>query len=159
MKTQKKRLYMIQPLHLNFKFIKMKKQILVLLISFSFLTFSCKKNTPDNANENLPTGTELVRGNFVNGGHSTSGTVKVIRNASNVNVLVFENFKTDNGPDLYVWLSPSASGSPYQEIGLLKAVTGNFSYELDPSINFTTNNKVLIWCKRFAVLFGHATLQ
>ncbi len=137
----------------------MKKLLTICLICFSVLLFSCKKNTPDNANESLPTGTELVKGNFVNGAHPTSGTVKVIRNANNVNLLVFENFKTDNGPDLYVWLSPSTSGNPYQEIGLLKAVSGNFSYTLDPSINFTTNNKVLIWCKRFTVLFGHATIQ
>lgn len=137
----------------------MKKQIIIFLFSISILFFSCKKNTPDNANENPPTGTELVKGNFTGNSHPTSGTVKVIRNTNNVNLLVFENFKTDNGPDIYVWLSPSTSGSPYQEIGLLKAVTGNFSYELDPSINFTTNNRVLIWCKRFSVLFGHAVLQ
>ena len=137
----------------------MKKQITIFLISFSVLLFSCKKNTPENANESLPSGTVLVSGNFVKGNHPTSGTVRVIRNANNVNLLVFENFKSDNGPDLYIWLSPSTSGSPYQEIGLLKAVTGNFSYELSPAINFTTNNRVLIWCKRFSVLFGHATLQ
>jgi hypothetical protein len=137
----------------------MKKQITIILFLFSLLLFSCKKNTPENTNENLPTGIEIVKGNFMNGVHRTSGSVKIIRNTNNVNHLVFENFKTDNGPDLYVLLSPSTSGSPYQEIGLLKAVTGNFSYELSPSINFTANNRVLIWCKRFTVLFGHASLQ
>ena len=137
----------------------MKKLITVFLFSFPVLFFSCKKNTPENANETLPQGTELVKGNFLRNNHTTSGIVKVMRSANNVNHLVFENFQTDNGPDLYVWLSPSTSGSPYQEIGLLKAVTGNFSYALDPSINFTTNNRVLIWCKRFSVLFGHAVLQ
>ena len=137
----------------------MKKLFALFLIFLPIVLISCKKNTPENANESLPSGTELLRGNFVKGNHPTSGTVKVIRSANNINHLVFENFQSDNGPDLYVWLSPSTSGSPYQELGLLKAVTGNFSYELDPSINFSTNNKVLIWCKRFSVLFGHATLQ
>ena len=137
----------------------MKKLFALFLIFLPIVLISCKKNTPENANESLPSGTELLRGNFVKGNHPTSGTVKVIRSANNINHLVFENFQSDNGPDLYVWLSPSTSGSPYQELGLLKAVTGNFSYELDPSINFSTNNKVLIWCKRFTVLFGHATLQ
>ena len=137
----------------------MKKYFTILLFSLSALFFSCKKNTPDMANENLPTGNVLATGSFVTNKHPTSGSVKVIRDANNKINLVFENFKSDNGPDLYVWLSPSTSGSPYEEIGLLKAVTGNFSYELSPGVNYNVNNRVLIWCKRFSVLFGHAVLQ
>jgi Electron transfer DM13 len=38
-------------------------------------------------------------------------------------------------------------------------VNGNFFYELSSNINYTTNNRVLIWCEDFSVLFGHAVLQ
>ena len=133
-------------------------KFLSFLTLFFFIT-SCKKSALDNANETLPTGTTISTGSFTSNAHNTSGTTKIIRDASGKIQLVFENFKTDNGPDLRVWLSPNNSGSPYQEIGLLKAVTGNFSYELDASINYTANNRVLIWCKAFSVLFGHAVLQ
>ena len=123
------------------------------------LFFSCKKNTPEIANETAPAGTVLVSGSFVSNKHPSSGTVKVVQDVSGKKYLVFENFRTDNGPDLRIWLSPNTSASPYQEIGLLKAVAGNFSYELDASINYIANNRVLIWCEDFSVLFGNALLQ
>ncbi|MEO7394244.1 MAG: DM13 domain-containing protein [Chitinophagaceae bacterium] len=120
---------------------------------------ACSK-TPDNITETLPTAVStLLTGTFTSNAHTTSGTVKVVADASGKKFLVFENFKTDNGPNLFVWLSPNTSGSPNQELGSLKAVNGNFSYELDASKNYTTNNRVLIWCKPFSVLFGHAILQ
>lgn len=135
----------------------MKHTIFVVLVSILFV--SCKKNTPENAQEVLPTGTVLVSGNFIGSGHATTGTVKIVLDTSNIKQLVFENFRTDNGPDLRVWLSPSNSASPYQEVGRLTAVNGNFSYELNAGINHAANNRVLIWCKDFSVLFGYAILQ
>lgn len=136
----------------------MKSFIFSLAILFVLLS-SCGKNTPESAVENLPTGTVVVDGNFVSNGHPTSGTAKIIVDASGKKFLVFENFRSDNGPDLRVWLSPNNNGSPYQEIGTLKAVNGNFSYELNSSVDYTSNNRVLIWCIDFSVLFGHAVLQ
>ncbi len=131
-----------------------------LFVALAFILFiSCKKNTPESAQEVLPTGTVLSSGSFVSSGHTTTGTVKIVIDGSNVKRLVFENFRTDNGPDLRVWLSPNNNGSPYQEVGPLKAVSGNFSYELGPVINHSTNNRVLIWCENFSVLFGYAILQ
>ena len=135
------------------------KSILFFLGAVVAIVSSCGKNTPESAEETLPTGTVVVNGNFISNGHPTSGSVKVIMETGGKRFLVFENFRSDNGPDLRVWLSPNTNGSPYQEIGTLKAVNGNFSYELNPSVNFTTHNWVLIWCIDFSVLFGHAVLQ
>lgn len=120
---------------------------------------SCRKSALDNANEMLPGGVSIVTGSFVSNSHTTTGTVKVIRDAAGKAHLVFENFKTDNGPDLRVWLSPNNNGSPYQEVGVLKAVTGNFSYDISTTFDYITNKRVLIWCEDFSVLFGHAVLQ
>ncbi len=131
----------------------------VILLSVMFFISSCAKNTPETAQEVLPTGTVLATGTFVSNAHTTGGTVKVMQDVSGKKFLVFENFRSDNGPDIRVWLSPNNNASPYQEIGILKAVSGNFSYELSPSINYLSNNRVLIWCEDFSVLFGHAVLQ
>jgi hypothetical protein len=139
----------------------MKKIIVVLSLGFFFFS-SCKKenSTPTSVNETLPASTTtLAVGNFVNNAHTTSGTVKVVKDAANKLFLIFENFKTDGGPDLRIWVSPNTNGTPYQELGLLKATSGNFAYQLDSSFNYTTNNRVLIWCRQFSVLFGHALLQ
>jgi hypothetical protein len=135
----------------------MNKLVISLFVVLFFS--SCKKNTPARANEQVPTGTVLVTGNFSSNVHPTSGTVKIVQDGSGSKHLVFENFRTDNGPDLRVWLSPNTTGAVYQEIGTLKAVTGNFSYPLAASVNYTTNNRVLIWCEDFSVLFGNALLQ
>ena len=137
----------------------MKQFLSAALFSLLFLISSCAKNTPGNAQETLPNGTVLASGSFVSNSHPTSGTAKVIQDASGKKHLVIENFSSDNGPDLWIWLSPNNNGSPYQEVGILKAVAGNFAYELNAAINYTANNRVLIWCEDFSVLFGHAVLQ
>lgn len=135
------------------------KHIFFLILLTGLLFTSCKKSALENTEEELPAGTIVASGNFVSSSHTTTGTVKIVVDGSNVKRLVFENFRTDNGPDLRVWLSPNNNGSPYQEAGPLKAVSGNFSYELGPAINHSTNNRVLIWCEDFSVLFGYAILQ
>jgi hypothetical protein len=138
------------------------KKLTYLLLAASFIITSCKKEntTPAAVTEQLPVAvTVLATGSVTSSVHTSSGTVKVVKDAANKIYLVFENFKTDNGPDLRVWLSPNNSGTPYQELGLLKAASGNFFYELDASVNYTSNNRVLIWCKQFSVLFGYAVLQ
>ena len=137
------------------------KKLTYLLLAASFIITSCKKEntTPAAVTEQLPVAvTVLATGSVTSSVHTSSGTVKVVKDAANKIYLVFENFKTDNGPDLRVWLSPNNSGTPYQELGLLKAASGNFFYELDASVNYTSNNRVLIWCKQFSVLFGYAVL-
>ncbi len=131
----------------------------ILAVSFLVILSGCKKSALDNANEMLPTGTIVSSATFSSGSHTTSGSVKVLRDAAGKNQLLFENFRTDNGPDLRVWLAPNNNASTYQEVGLLKAISGNFSYELGASINYSTNNRVLIWCEDFSVLFGFAVLQ
>ena len=132
------------------------------IISFFTLLLlitSCKKSASDNINETLPAGTTISTGSFASNAHSTSGTAKIVRDAAGKTFLVIENLQTGNGPDLRIWLSPNNNASPYQEVGLLKAVTGNFSYELPATVNHMVNNRVLIWCEDFSVLFGHAVLQ
>lgn len=93
------------------------------------------------------------------GTKSTSGMVKVVQGANGTKKLVFENLSTGNGPDVRVWLSPNNNANPYQEVGDLKAISGNFSYDLNNNINYTVNNRVLIWCEDVRALFGYAILQ
>ena len=137
------------------------RKIMYFFIAVMILYFtSCKKeNTPTKADNPAPKGTTLATGTFVSNAHASSGTVKVVQDSAGKISLVFENFQTENGPDLRIWLATNTSATSYQEVGLLTAVSGNFSYPLNASFNYTTNNNVLIWCKSFSVLFGHAVLQ
>jgi hypothetical protein len=131
------------------------KKLACLLVISSIIFLSCKKDLQ----ETLPAGTVLKTGTFVSNSKNTSGKVRVVREANNQLKLVFENLNTGGGPDVRVWLSPSTNANSYQEIGTLKAFSGSFSYDLSSVIDYTTNNKVLIWCEDVAVLFGHAVLE
>jgi hypothetical protein len=137
----------------------MKKFVSAVLVVVLFLISSCAKDKVDDAATTLPTGTVLASGNFISSAHPSSGSVKVIRDAAGKKHLVFENFRSDNGPDLDIWLSPGTTGTPYQSLGDLKSLSGKFSYELDDSVDYTVNSHVLIWCVDFSVLFGYAVLR
>ncbi len=138
------------------------KKITVVLIFCSLCLSSCKKEntTPESANESLPISvTILATGNFVGSSHSASGTAKIVKDSANRLYLVVENFRTAAGPDLRMLVSPDKTASINQELGLLKAASGNFSYQLDATFNYKTNSHVLIWCKQYSVLFGYAVMQ
>ncbi len=140
----------------------MKSQFQIIVILAVSIAFNaCKKSAAGYANETSPAtaGIKVSMGTFMRSSHATSGTVKLVMDSSNRRFLVFENFRTDNGPDLRVWLSPNTGVSPYQEVGRLTAVSGNFSYEIVSTLDLSVYNHVLIWCEDFSVLFGYAILQ
>ena len=90
--------------------------------------------------------------------HRTQGTVSVITLEDGKNVLKFEDFKTTNGPDLYVYLATDDKATEFIDLGRLQAPSGNQEYEIS-DVDFSKYNKVLIWCKAFSVLFGSAELD
>ncbi len=90
--------------------------------------------------------------------HATNGTVKLLRR-ENDQLLVLENFRTDNGPALYVYLSKDRGVTQSINLGVLKSTSGTFSYEVAASVDSKEYPYVLIWCREFAVLFGSAQLQ
>lgn len=134
----------------------MKKIISAAII---FLLFTGCKKEGKTIIEPLPQGTTLVSGNFISSAHTTTGSAKIIRDSANNLKLVFENFRTDNGPDLRVWLSSNIMANGYIEIGILRAVAGNFSYDISMDTDYSTNKNLLIWCEDAAVLFGYAVLE
>lgn len=80
-------------------------------------------------------------------------------------VLRFENLKSANGPDLYVYLTKAGSPSTSDqikaglEIGKLKATEGNLNYELDSKLDISQYKSVVVYCKSFSVIFGYANLK
>ena len=94
--------------------------------------------------------------------HFGRGTARLIETAPGSFVVRLEDFAVRNGPDLYVYLSPDATGYAEGaiELGRLKADTGNQNYALptgtlsDPS----RAASVVIWCKQFSHLFATAPL-
>ncbi len=91
-------------------------------------------------------------------GHSGSGTVRLIDTKSGT-VLRYENFKTINGPDLYVYLAKDLDAKEYINLGTLKATEGNVNYDIPSGVNARDYRYALVWCKLFGVLFNYADLS
>jgi hypothetical protein len=107
-------------------------------------------------------GTVVATGQFygVDEVHWGQGTVNAIETAPGQFVLSFEAFAVAPGPDLYVYLSPSATGyaEGALELGVLQVTEGSFSYTVPVGVDPRAYGSVIIWCKQFAFLFATAPL-
>jgi Electron transfer DM13 len=99
----------------------------------------------------------VATGKFVNNVHAVSGTVQVYEK-NGFQTLVFTNFKTDGGPDLRIYLAENTGLRNFIEVSKIVDAE-NFSIALDPASFPDVRKNVLIWCKPFSVLFGHAELK
>ncbi len=88
--------------------------------------------------------------------YDITGQALVLNDGSEQRFLRFEDFDSDNGPDLKVYLR--AADGEFHSLGDLKGNIGNQNYEIPPEVDLTVFNTVEIWCERFGVGFGSATL-
>jgi len=101
-------------------------------------------------------------GTFVgvnDGIHNSEGQAKVIQLSNGSNFLRLEDFRSTNGPDLYVYLSTDKSASDFVNLGRLKGNAGDQNYEISDETDLSKYDTVLIWCQAFSVLFGSAELE
>jgi hypothetical protein len=138
-----------------------KLSICLTIVLFNMLMISCKKEEVVSVpTTEVSTGlTPIFQGTFAASAHPTSGTVKLSKDAAGKKFLVFENFKSDAGPDLRIYLSDDLKATNYTEITNKVTLSGTFQVPVDAAVNTDTKRKVLIWCKQFSVLFGSADLK
>jgi hypothetical protein len=112
----------------------------------------------------------IAEGAFVTHEHDTSGTARMVRNPDGSHQLELVGLDTSDGPDLRVWLSDQKvrdgvagwrvfDDGKYAELGKLKGNHGDQVYRLGAGVDPAAFRSVSIWCKRFAVSFGAATLD
>ena len=142
------------------------KKLLIYSLSISLL-FSCVKKepltpaTPSKTDvEKVMEGTKEATGIFMNGAHPTSGKVLVVTDKADAKkkYLSFENFKTDAGPDLRIYLAEDTKAKGFTEVGKLTS-TGTFVLDIPSAAMLDKQKYVLIWCEDFSVLFGSAKLE
>jgi hypothetical protein len=127
---------------------------------------------PTPADQPAPTTTtppsepvDLAAGSFVSLDHATSGTARVIELADGRRFVRLEGFETENGPDLYVYLSTNSADGPegafdddIANLGRLQGNIGDQNYELPADADPAAYGSVVIWCDRFDSAFGAAEL-
>ena len=93
--------------------------------------------------------------------HFGSGTASIIEVEPGRFHLRLEDFSVRNGPDLYVYLSPSADDwtEDALELGVLKATDGSFGYDLPAGADPAAYRSAIIWCKQFSHLFATAPFE
>ena len=111
----------------------------------------------------------LAQGDLISHEHATTGSVRIIRLADGARILRLENLDTSNGPDLKVWITdarvvPGRAGwhvfddGRYVSLGRLKGNKGSQNYPVPADVDLSRYSSVSIWCDRFNVSFGAATL-
>jgi Electron transfer DM13 len=114
-------------------------------------------------NESKTAGRVLEQGSFVSYAHETTGEASIIDSGSQ-KILRLENFSTSNGPDVRVYLVKGSDSSAdglkngFVDLGSIKGNLGSQNYLLPAGIELKEYAAVAIWCKRFSVGFGGATL-
>ncbi len=106
----------------------------------------------------------LATGTFEGRDHPGEGTVTVVTDGTDQRFLRLEDdFATDNGPDLFVYLGTGSEdygdASQYVELGTLKGNQGAQNYEIPPEVDLSQFSTVAVWCKRFDSTFTVATLE
>ena len=99
--------------------------------------------------------------------HKGSGQATIYRGPDGSHLLRLEDFKSTNGPDLHVILSPHPNPKNqgdvkvrgYVDLGKLKGNIGNQNYPIPDDVDIAAQGSVVIYCKPFHVIFSVAPLE
>ena len=118
---------------------------------------------PDGADARPVT---LADGTFRSLAHATSGSASILRLADGSRYLRLEDLDTDSGPDLRVYLSEAAADAgaaslddAFVDLGALKVNAGDQNYRIPDDVDLAAFESVAVWCRRFSVGFGVASLM
>jgi hypothetical protein len=107
----------------------------------------------------------LVAGTFVSGAHATTGAATIYKLDDGSRILRLSDFSTSNGPAVHVILTDHAvTGNDVEDaksvdLGDLKGNTGNQNYAIPANVDLDDVKSVAIYCARFHVNFGAASLK
>lgn len=112
--------------------------------------------------EAVASGPAVLSGSFEPRAHATEGRAAVVE-SNGPRLLTLTGFRTDAGPDLFVYVVPGRTAGDSvaggARLGSLKGNIGDQQYELPAGLELGDGATVVIWCRAFSVAFGAATLS
>lgn len=108
----------------------------------------------------------LAKGDFRGLAHETKGAATVHQLTDGKRILRLTDFETSNGPDVRVYLvaaemandNATITRAGFIDLGSLKGNKGDQNYEMPANADLNKYKSVSIWCARFGVNFGAASL-
>lgn len=142
------------------------KQILIPAIVCIMLAVACNKQAGSSTevlNEKIDTtafmAVSTAPGTFTSyDGLNVKGSAKLYLKDGK-HVIALENFSTNNGPDLHVYLSKAIQPVNFIDLGKLRSTAGFQVYQVDGMPDFDQYKYVLIHCQQYNHLFGSASLK
>jgi Electron transfer DM13 len=118
------------------------------------------------ATETASPATVVKSGSFVKAEHETTGTARIITENGQNFLELDQNFKTDNGPDLFVILHrkdklpiTGLKEKDYVTLSPLQKISGSQRYAIPESVKIADFASAAIWCRRFNATFGYAAFS
>jgi len=139
-----------------------------------FIDQTVDEDAPDAVAGSMPEATDdaeaepamTLSGSFRSIDHETSGKATLSEAGDGHHYVRFADFRTENGPDVVVYLSTAestASGTQFTQdfvdLGALKGNIGNQNYQVPDGTDLEKFKSVVVWCRRFNVAFGAAPLN
>ena len=92
--------------------------------------------------------------------HITTGGVKIVKTANGGAVVILDSdFSLDGAPDPRVGLGKDGKYVAATDLGTLGHLTGVQVYIVPAAVNVDDFNEVYIWCRKFGVPLGVASLK
>ncbi len=135
---------------------KLSQNLLAALIALSVAAFT-----------NAHAAESLHSGSLVEKQKSIAGGWEIVAEGENRYIVLADNFKAKNGPDLKIFLSPmeiskvngktATKGSVL--VAKLKSVKGGQKYPIPGDIDLSAFKSVLVHCEKYSVLWGGGSLN
>ncbi len=91
-------------------------------------------------------------------GHVASGGVSVVKTATGAVVVLAPDFKFDGAPDPKLGFGKNGYVKSTQ-FSILKSNSGKQTYEIPATIDPADYTEVWVWCEKYSVPLGVATLK
>lgn len=110
--------------------------------------------------------TQTQQGSFENRVYNGAGTVNIVTENGVRKVVLNDDFATESGPDLFVYISDTSPIQTSQDVhagntadlGRLQRITGPQEYLIPDDVTFDINS-VTVYCVAYKVVYTSATIQ